>query len=79
MNRDEILQRLIPVIQMVFHVRRHQITEKAHLADDLHAASLDHLTLLMDIEVEFDIKISDAEAENALTVGKIIDLIAARV
>ncbi len=79
MDRDEIFHRLSFLLMATFYVKQHQVTEKAHLADDLHAASLDHLTLLMDIEEEFGIKISDAEAENALTVGKLIDLIAARV
>ena len=75
MARDEILQRLIPLLLTIFGVKQHQITEKADLRADLHCMSIDHLTLLVDIEAEFDIKISDAEAENALTVGKIIDLI----
>ena len=37
--------------------------------DDLGADSLDALEIVMHLEAEFDIKISDAEAEEILTIG----------
>jgi len=79
MERDEILQKLTEILVKMFHVKQERVTEASNLIDDLGAASLDHLTLLVDLEETFNIHISDAEAEKCLTVGSIVDLIEGKI
>jgi acyl carrier protein len=45
-----------------------QVTENASFMDDLGADSLDTVELVMALEEEFDIEISDEEAEKIQTV-----------
>jgi acyl carrier protein len=46
--------------------------DNASMMDDLGADSLDNVELLMAFEEEFDVEITDDEAENLLTVGDVI-------
>ncbi len=47
-----------------------EITKEASFIDDLGADSLDTVELIMAFEEEFDIEISDEDAEKLTTVGK---------
>jgi acyl carrier protein len=51
------------------------ITEDSKIADDLGADSLDMIELVMSLEEEFDIEISDEEAEKVETVKDAVALI----
>ena len=50
-----------------------EVTNESSFTDDLGADSLDTVELVMSLEEEFDIEISDDEAENILTVQAAID------
>ena len=50
-----------------------EINNESSFIDDLGADSLDTVELVMSLEEEFDIEISDDEAENILTVQAAID------
>ena len=50
-----------------------EVTNESSFIDDLGADSLDTVELVMSFEEEFDIEISDDEAENILTVQAAID------
>ena len=52
-----------------------EISNESSFIDDLGADSLDTVELVMSLEEEFDIEISDDEAENILTVQSAIDRI----
>lgn len=56
-----------------------KVTDTADLIDDLGADSLDNVEMLMMFEEEFDIEISDDEAENVLTVGHLITALEAKL
>jgi acyl carrier protein len=53
-----------------------QVTGDASFMDDLGADSLDTVELVMALEEEFDIEISDEDAEKIATVQDAIDYIA---
>lgn len=50
-----------------------EVTNESSFIDDLGADSLDTVELVMSLEEEFDIEISDDEAENILTVQAAVD------
>ena len=52
-----------------------KITLDARFLEDLGADSLDTVELIMQFEEEFDIEISDEDAEGLTTVGNSIDYI----
>ena len=52
-----------------------KITMDADFINDLGADSLDQVELIMQLEEEFNIEISDEEAESLTTVGKVYDFL----
>ncbi len=54
-----------------------EVVPEAHFVDDLGADSLDLVELIMSMEEEFDVEISDEDAESLATVQNAIDYIAA--
>jgi acyl carrier protein len=56
-------------------IRRDQLTDDAHLKEDLGADSLDEIQIVMALEEKFRLTIPDDRAEKAKTVGAIFDLL----
>ena len=56
-------------------VDEEQVTENAAFMDDLGADSLDTVELVMALEEEFDVEISDEDAEKIQNVKNAIDYI----
>ena len=52
-----------------------EVVPEASFTNDLGADSLDLVELIMSMEEEFDIEISDEEAENLITVNDVLDYI----
>ncbi len=52
-----------------------EIVPKASFVDDLGADSLDLVELIMSMEEEFDIEISDEDAETLLTVNDALEYV----
>jgi len=48
-----------------------EVTNEKHIVDDLNADSLSVVVIIMDLEAEFNIQITDEEAEELLTVKQI--------
>ena len=75
MTRDEILKKVKEITGEQLGVEESQITMDAKFVDDLGADSLDTVELVMALEEEFDIEISDEEAEKLVSIQKVIDYI----
>ena len=59
-------------------VKPEDIDESSSLRDDLDLSSLQAVTLVMDLEDEFDVVIEDEEIEKLSTVGDVMNIILAK-
>lgn len=69
--------KITKIISEKLDVDKNEVVPKASMVDDLGADSLDLVELVMTMEEEFDIEISDEEAEKLVTVQNAIDYIKA--
>jgi acyl carrier protein len=76
--REEIFERVKEVLVDQLGVEESEITESAAFQEDLDADSLDLVELIMELEDQFGVKISDEDAQGIQTVGQAVDYIAAR-
>ena len=67
--------RVKEIITEQLGVDEKEVTFDASFIDDLGADSLDTVELVMALEEEFDIEISDEDAEKIITVGDAINYI----
>lgn len=76
---SEIESRLRVILKEQLGLVDSELTSGALLVDDCGCDSLDMVELLIDVECEFDIQISDESAEAVKTVGDAIRLVEALV
>ncbi|TET12660.1 acyl carrier protein [Candidatus Aerophobetes bacterium] len=79
MLREDIIKKVKEITSEQLGVDESQITPEAKFVDDLGADSLDTVELVMALEEEFDLEISDEEAEKLTTVQKVVDYIEDRL
>jgi len=72
-----IEQRVKEIIVEQLGVNEAEVTAEAKFVDDLGADSLDLVELVMALEEEYNLEISDEDAEKILTVGDAIEYIQA--
>jgi len=68
-------RRVIEIIVEQLGVSEEEVTMEASFIDDLGADSLDLVELIMAMEEEFSLEISDADAEKILTVQDVVNYI----
>ncbi|OAQ21658.1 acyl carrier protein [Thermosulfurimonas dismutans] len=72
-------EKVIKIIAEKLNVSEDQVKPEASFVDDLGADSLDLVELVMAMEEEFGMEISDEEAEKLRTVKDVLDYIKERV
>lgn len=71
----EVLEQVTKIIVDRLGVEESQVTLEASFKDDLGADSLDVVELVMELEDQFDMEISDEDAEKIATVGDAVNYI----
>ena len=74
-----VFKKLQRIIVDELGVEATEVTLDAHINDDLGADSLEAVELVMAIEDEFEIKVSDEVAQSFKTVGQIVKFIESKV
>jgi acyl carrier protein len=76
-KNPSVAGRVKTIIHEKLGIEQSAMVEGASFSDDLGLDSLDVLETFMALEKEFNLKISDDDAEKLTTVGSIIDYITA--
>ncbi len=72
---EDILARVKKIVSERLDVDEANVKPEASFKEDLDADSLDVVELVMELEDEFDLEISDEDAEKILTVGDVLSYI----
>ncbi|MBP9837684.1 MAG: acyl carrier protein [Proteobacteria bacterium] len=75
MASPETIERVKSIIVEQLGVAAEDVNENASFIEDLGADSLDIVELVMALEEEYDIEISDEDAEKIQTVGDAVNYI----
>ncbi|MFZ4450180.1 acyl carrier protein [Salibacterium aidingense] len=71
----DTLERVKKIVAERLGVEESEITREATFKDDLGADSLDVVELVMELEDEFDLEISDEEAEKIVSIADVVNYI----
>ena len=72
---EDIAKKVTSMVAERMDVEEDKITNETHFVNDMQADSLDLAELVIDLEEEFGVQISDEDAQKLETVGQAIQFI----
>ncbi len=75
MSNDPIFEKVKAIIVDQLSVEEEEVTLEASFIEDLGADSLDIVELIMALEEEFELEVTDEDAEKLTTVGAALNYI----
>ena len=79
MERDEVMTLVRDHLVAELEVPAEKVTPETRFREDLDADSLDLYELVMELEDRYGIRVSEEDAADLVTVGDVVDFVAARV
>ena len=79
MTRDQLLERLRVILATEFELDPDGIVPSARLVEDLDLDSIDGVTIVVRLEAQLHVSISDEEIQKMATVGDIVEALADRL
>lgn len=68
-------ERILEIIAEQFNIDVNELNEDMNFQDDLNADSIELVELVMTIEEEFEIEVSEEDLEKLKTIGDVIDYV----
>lgn len=78
MNRDEVMDLVRNHLVAELELKPEQVTAEARFKEDFDADSLDLYELVMELEDQYGISVSEQEAGEIKTVGDAVDFVVAK-
>lgn len=78
-NRDRLLERVRAILVTEFELEAAQVVPGARLTEDLDLDSIDGVTIVVRLEAQLEVVLSDDEIKTMATVGDIVNALAARL
>lgn len=75
MNKEEIKNKIKEIVADKNGIEISNVKDDSHLQNDLGLDSLDRFELFMELEKEFNVTITDEEAETVFTVNEFAELV----
>ncbi|SKA00470.1 acyl carrier protein [Pilibacter termitis] len=75
MKKQEVFEKIAPLVAQHFGIDQESVTEKTDIVEDLNADSISIMEFVLDLEDTFEIELSDEDAENITTVGQIVEFL----
>ena len=76
-TQEEVFEQVKGILSQQLGVDEDEVTMESSFQADLDADSLDLVELIMELEDQFGVKISDEEAQKIGTVGQAVDFVLA--